>query len=214
MVSRSLFHRLRTEAADRQGWRCFWCGEPMVFNPRGGYGTDLEGVSADHWPVKRAHGGQLVEGNVVAAHVRCNSTRADDARPHERFAEWFKTGLPPPSESRKVRARKRFWEAQGKCCVHCGRETRVDTERDWRGRHPLETAVMRARFGNLRREEREAAIAEGTLYELACLGCTTRISVAENAEKVRRDKEIQQAIRRWRDEILALVPTLTCEAAE
>lgn len=208
----SVTRKMRNRAADRQGWRCWWCGFPMVDQPSG-VGTDQMGVSADHWPVKKADGGKLTEGNVVAAHARCNSTRADDARPHAMFI----SDAPPPEhrKSRKELSREHLRERLGPNCAHCGIETTTDATRDWLGHHPPTMAVKRARVSKRDPELRKAAADAGTLWEIACNACAHRLADVDNQAKVARDQQIQGAIRRWRDEVLAFAAAMpACEVAE
>jgi hypothetical protein len=59
----------RRRVAEKQGWLCHWCGQPMTEEPN----TPMQ-VSLDHL-VPKHNGGTTRPGNYVAAHRKCNSER-------------------------------------------------------------------------------------------------------------------------------------------
>lgn len=69
-----LIRRLRREASVKQGHRCFHCGKKMTYPKPSEGNSDPRRVTADHYPIPRAAGGQTEADNIVAACMSCNSS--------------------------------------------------------------------------------------------------------------------------------------------
>lgn len=83
MPSKNTLKNLRKQAAEQQGWRCFYCRLPMwETHPQGfivhyGLSTGLAKrfrCTAEHVEA-RSDGGKDVAANIVAACLFCNTTR-------------------------------------------------------------------------------------------------------------------------------------------
>jgi len=76
-MTTSRLAKLRRQAADRQGWRCFYCGRPMVDGAAPGTvrRRSLPRLcTAEHLKARREGGPESAE-NIVAACWWCNSRR-------------------------------------------------------------------------------------------------------------------------------------------
>lgn len=89
MPSKNTLKNLRKQAAERQGWRCFYCRLPMweanlqEFIVHYGLSPGLAKrfrCTAEHVEAK-TDGGKDVASNIVAASLFCNSTRHKAKRP-------------------------------------------------------------------------------------------------------------------------------------
>lgn len=76
-MTKSRLAKLRRQAAERQGWLCFYCGAPMVDGAAPGAGARRRLsrlCTAEHLKA-RCEGGQDTAANIVAACWWCNSQR-------------------------------------------------------------------------------------------------------------------------------------------
>lgn len=76
-MGKSRLAKLRRQAAERQGWRCFYCGLPMVDGavPGGLTRRSLSRLCTAEHLVARCEGGAESAENIVAACWWCNSQR-------------------------------------------------------------------------------------------------------------------------------------------
>lgn len=72
--------RHRLKAAERQGWRCYWCGVPMKIHEHSDHVSHPpDTLTAEHL-TPRSKGGRNTKDNIVAACLRCNQDRADNTQ--------------------------------------------------------------------------------------------------------------------------------------
>lgn len=76
--------RLLRQLCERQGWRCFYCDEPVYWSPPPG--MDHREATFDH-VVPYSKGGRKTKGNGVAACWDCNQRRGK--RPFQEFLRFM-----------------------------------------------------------------------------------------------------------------------------
>ncbi len=91
MKSKNRIQNLRRKAAERQGWQCYYCQQPMWQTDHRGFSERfrLTDRAASHFRCTAEHlearcdGGQDTKENVVAACLYCNKNRHKRKRPKD-----------------------------------------------------------------------------------------------------------------------------------